>query len=310
LSRSMTIIMICLAGLLCLAGSRPALADYSRGGAFTAPNYGARAWGMGGAAIASVGGDECVAWNPAMMSCLEDKQIGAAFVNLVPGATAYHSHLAYAMAFDRSETGDSDRHISTHAFGCLFGNLNLDLAGGGGYTENTFRLAYAWTPDYFLSFGAAFNLLTMSSDYSDFGGSGTSIDAGLRLSLLKDVTFAFVARNAASRLNYSDGADFPLSRSYSIGLAAGIIPHLLAETDIVIAHGAVSRYVLGTEVTLFSDVLALRGGLSSLQLGEARTIPHLGFGLKVHRIWVNYNANFDSEKAFEDTHRFSLSATL
>ena len=303
-------IIICLAGLLCLAGGRPALADYSRGGAFTAPNYGARAWGMGGAAIASVGGEECVSWNPAMLSCLEDKRIGAAFVNLVPGATAYHSHLAYAMTLKRSETRSSDRNISTHAFGCMFGNLHLDLAGGGGYTENTFRLAYAWTPDNFLSFGAAFNLLTMSSDYSAFGGSGTSIDAGLRLSLLKDVTFAFMARNAASRLNYSDGFDFPLSRSYSIGLAAGIIPHLLAEADIVIAHGAVSRYVLGTEVTLFSDVLALRGGLSSLQLGESRTIPHLGFGLKVHRFWVNYNANFDSDKAFDDTHRFSLSATL
>ena len=71
-----------------------------------------------------------------------------------------------------------------------------------------------------------------------------------------------------------------------------------------------SRYVLGAEGKLFSDVLALRGGLSSLQLGESRTIPHLGFGLKIHRIWVNYNANFDTDKAFEDTHRFSLSATL
>lgn len=310
MSRTMITTLICLAAMLSLAGNRPALADYSRGGAFTAPNYGARAWALGGAAIASVGGEESVSWNPAMLSCLEGRRIGAAFVNLVPGATAYHSHLAYAMTFNQGEAEPTGRQLSTHAFGCLFGNLYLDLAGGGNYTENTFRLAYAWTPDYFLSFGAAFNLLTMSSDYSDFGGSGTTFDAGLRLSLLEDVTFAFVARNAASRLNYSDGADFELSRSYSAGLAVSTIPHLLAEADVIIAHGAVSRYVLGAEGKLFSDVLALRGGLSSLQLGESRTIPHLGFGLKVHRFWVNYNANFDSDKAFEDTHRFSLSASL
>ena len=310
MSRSNLNVLFCLAGLLILSGGRPVLADYSRGGAFTAPNYGARAWGMGGAAIASVGGEECVSWNPAMLSCLKEKWIGAAFVNLVPGAAAYHSNLAFGMAFEQQSTGDFDPAIPTHAVGCLLGNLKLDLAGGGSYSENTLRLAYAWTPDDFLSFGAAFNLLVMSSDYSDFEGSGTSVDAGLRLSLLKNVTFAFVAKNAASRLNYSDGADLSLFRSYSIGLAAGSIPHLLAEADIVIAHGTVSRYVLGAEGKLFSDVLALRAGLSSLQLGETRTIPHLGFGFKIRRFWVNYNANFDSDQAFENTHRFSLSATL
>jgi hypothetical protein len=308
--RSKHSVLFYLAGWLILSGGRPVLADYSRGGPFTAPNYGARAWGMAGATVASVGGEECVAWNPAMLSCLKEKRLGAGFVNLVPGATAYYSHLAFGMALHRRDADDSEPVIPTHAFGCLFGNLKLDLAGGGSYTENTLRLAYAWTPDDFLSFGVAANLLILTSDYADFGGSGSTVDAGLRLSLTESLTFAFVARNAASRLNYSDGADYTLTRSYTIGLAAETIPHLLAEADAVIAQGTVSRYMVGAESRLFSDVLALRGGLSMLQLGETRTIPHLGLGFKIRRFWVNYNANFDSDKAFEDTHRFSLSAIL
>jgi hypothetical protein len=161
-----------------------------------------------------------------------------------------------------------------------------------------------------LSFGAAFNLLTISSDYDQFDGTGTSIDAGLRIGLLKDITFAFMARNAASLLNYSDDIEENLSRSYTIGLALQNISHLLVEGDIVFAHGGVSRYIVGAEGILFADILAVRVGLSSLQFGESRTIPHLGFGIKFRRFQLNYNANFDSERALEDTHRVSLSVFL
>ncbi|MFH1754172.1 MAG: hypothetical protein ABIA59_00570, partial [Candidatus Latescibacterota bacterium] len=64
------------------------------------------------------------------------------------------------------------------------------------------------------------------------------------------------------------------------------------------------------ESMFFADALAVRAGLSSLQSGEQRTIPHVGFGVTINRFQINYNANLDSDKAFEDTHRFSLSATL
>ncbi len=54
----------------------PALAGYSRGGGFTDPGYGARAWGMGGAAVA-VGSDEgATFWNPALLSLIERGRLG------------------------------------------------------------------------------------------------------------------------------------------------------------------------------------------------------------------------------------------
>ncbi len=300
----------CFLLLVNLFVCRPAYGDYSKGGPFASPGYGARAWGMGGAAIATSGGEEAVYWNPAMLSYLRENRIGASYINLVPGAKAYHSHLVFAMALERTDTVDIGRTIASHAVGILVGNLRLELSDDSGYSENTFRFAYAYTPDYFVSFGAAFNALVMTSDFSSFGGTGTSVDAGMRLHLLQNWTFGFVARNAFSRLSYNDGANFSLLRSFALALATNKIPSVEAEVDIVLAHGGISRYIIGAEATLFSGMLALRGGISSLHSGENRTIPHLGLGFKFLRFRLNYNANLDSENAFADTHRFSLSAAL
>jgi hypothetical protein len=265
---------------------------------------------MAGAAVATAGGEEAVFWNPAMLSCLEENRLGVSYVNLVPGAKAYHSHLAYARVLKRTGEGDIGSPLAQHAVGFLYGNLRLDMIDGNAYSENTFRFAYCFTPDYFISFGAAFNLLVSTSDRKDFGSTGTSVDAGMRLGLSRNWTFAFVARNAASRLSYEDGMDLSLTRSYTCALAGDLVPYVDVEADVVFAHGGVSRYIIGAEGWVFSDALALRGGLSSMQSGESRLIPHLGLGFKFNRFTINYNANLDSNKAFEDTHRFSLSAVL
>lgn len=265
---------------------------------------------MGGAAIASPGGEEAVFWNPAMLSYLEENRIGVSYVNLVPGAKAYHSHLAYARVIKQTGEDDIGRSLAAHALGFIYGNLHMEMVDGSAYSENTFRFAYSYTPEYFVSFGAAFNVLVSSSDQLNFGSTGTSVDAGMRLGISRNMTFAFVARNAASRLSYDDGMDLSLTRSYTCALTSDAVPYFDVEADVVFAHGGVSRYIIGAEGLFFSDALALRGGLSSLQSGESRLIPHLGLGFKFHRFQINYNANLDSNKAFEDTHRFSLSAAL
>ncbi|NIM20772.1 MAG: hypothetical protein GTO51_11190 [Candidatus Latescibacteria bacterium] len=302
-----------VAGIILLVGifaCVPSYGGYSRGGAFTAPGYGARAGAMGGAAIATPGGEEAVFWNPAMLSHIEENRIGISYVNLVPGAKAYHSHVVYARSIKRTDADDIGRALSMHALGVGFGNLYLDLTDGSSYSENTLRFAYAYTPEYFVTFGAAFNILVSTSDFSSFDGTGTSVDAGVRLQLSEALTLGFVARNAASRLSYDDGMNVTLWRSYTFALATDEIPYLSTEADIVIAHGGISRYVLGIESLLYSDAIALRGGLSSFQSGEQRLVPHLGLGFKINRFQLNYNANLDSQKAFEDTHRFSVSAAL
>ncbi|MFH1754877.1 MAG: hypothetical protein ABIA59_04165, partial [Candidatus Latescibacterota bacterium] len=225
--------------LISVCVCHPAYGGYSRGGSFTAPGYGARAWGMGGAAIATSGGEEAVLWNPAMLAYLDENRIGASYVNLVPGAKAHHSHLAYARVIQRTRDDDIGRSLAAHAVGFIYSNLRIDVTDGSNYSENTFRFAYCYTPDYFISFGAALNLLTSLSDYDNFGGFGTSVDAGMRLAITQSLTFAFVARNAASRISFDDGSDFSLSRSYTAALASDLLPRVNMEADIVFAYGGV-----------------------------------------------------------------------
>ena len=98
--------------------------------------------------------------------------------------------------------------------------------------------------------------------------------------------------------------------TYVLGLGYQLFESVSLEGDVVTGYGSIARMVLGGEAKLFSDLLILRGGLSAITTGENRTVPHMGIGIHFKRIYIDYNANFDSEEAFENTHRFSLGIVL
>lgn len=309
LRRAALTLLLSLFGLAALIQEQ-ALCEYSRGGSFLIPGYGARAGGMGGAVIASGGDEGSIYWNPAYLACLGDDRIGVSYINLVPGAEARHSMLAYARSLQSIPSEIDQERVSSHAVGFLYSNLSLGLSDGQNYSENIFRFAYAYSPDYFISVGVAANLLVARSDIEDFDATGSSFDFGFRLKFTKRTSFGFVARNAFSRVNYSDGFDQSLRRRYSAALSIRPVPDLLLESATEFAFGSVSRTTLGGEYALFSDLLYLRSGMSLLASGESRAIPHFGFGFAFDRFSLDYNANLDTEEAFEDTHRFSLSVQL
>lgn len=305
---ALTLILTLFASAALLPGA--ALCGYSRGGSFLIPGYGARAGGMGGALIASGGDEGAVYWNPAYLACLQEDRAGVSYVNLVPGADARHSMLAYARSLQSlSSELDQDR-VSAHAVGFLYSNLSLGLSDGRNYSENVFRFAYAYTPDYFISVGAAANVLVARSDIGEFDATGSSFDFGFRLKLSRRTSFGFVARNAFSRVNYTDGFDQSLRRRFSAAFSMRPIPRLLLESATEFAFGGVSRTTLGGEYALYADLVYLRSGISLLASGESRSLPHFGLGFAFDRFSLDYNANLDTEEAFEDTHRFSLSVRL
>jgi hypothetical protein len=49
---------------------------------------------------------------------------------------------------------------------------------------------------------------------------------------------------------------------------------------------------------------------SGVASGENRALPHMGIGVHLRRIRLDYNANFDAAEAFGNTHLFSLSIGL
>jgi hypothetical protein len=301
--------MYLVAGLLALAA--PSVhAGYSEGGAFKSPGYGARAWGMGGAAIVTVNDEGAVFWNPAMLGLLQNHAVGASYIDIVPGATAHQSQLAYAHVIRRSGKNVEGISVATHAAGVMFTNLRLGIQSGENYDENMIRLAYSYTPDFFISFGLSLDLFASSSEVPGFDGRGTSVDGAMRMMLTENFTLGFVARNAFSRISYDDDTDFKKEREYAIGLSTRSIRHVTLEGDLVVAHRKASRWILGVESDYLFDVLAIRAGYSLNRTGESRAVPYFGFGARFRRISLHYNADLDKEYAFSDTHRFSLSLSL
>lgn len=287
----------------------PASADYSKGGAFASPGYGTRSWGMGG--VIAIGNDEgAIYWNPALLAELDRNRLGLSYVNIVPGADAHQSQLAYAHILKRGPENEPGLAFNNHAVGALFENLRIDLADGQSYSENSLRLAYAYSPLYFLTIGAGFTIHTSSSDISGFGSNGTSIDIGGRIALLPSVTLALMSRHAMSQIDYEDNVSVSLPRSFTLGVAYWGVSNLAIETNVEMKFGGVARYVLGGEYRLFSELLALRAGLSSMKAGASRTVPHFGMGVRYEGLRIDYNADFDSDDAFDTTHRFSLGVGL
>jgi len=290
--------------------SASAFAGYSRGGSFAAPGYGARAWGMGGAAVA-VGSDEgATYWNPALLALLEGGRLGFTYVNLVPGAEAQQSYLAYARGLGSEPADEPGLEFSKHSLGALYGNLSLELSDGQRYSENTLLLGYAYSPDYFWSVGASLGMLLSTGDLGEFEAKGTTFSVGLRIELLETLTFGAVGRNLFSQLMFDSGENYALQRSLTLGFAYRHRETFVLEADAVGAYGGIARLVLGGEASLFADILMLRGGFSAVTAGENRLIPHFGIGINIRRIHLDYNANFDTTEAFDTTHRFSLAIGL
>ena len=288
-----------------LARATPASADFSVGGSFAAPGYGARAWGMGGAAIATLSDESAVYWNPAMLGTIEGKNAGAAYSNLITGVDAAQSWIGYAQSIRAGEAEEPGLEFAAHAAGILYGNLMLELADGQSYRENTLRVAYAYTPVYFMSFGISAAGLLTTSDIQNFGGNGTSIDIGLRLALTAEMTAALVVRNVLSQLSFDDGTSISLPEAVQLGLSWRPRGNLVIEGDLESKYGGLARAILGGAYTAY-DVLTVRGGIAALTSGENRTVPHIGAGLKLRGFHFDYSADFDSDEAFDTSQRVSL----
>lgn len=301
--------LVVFAAAVC-AGGDAARAGYSRGGAFKSPGYGARAWGMGGAAVATLDDEGAVYWNPGMMAVVPSNTVGASYIDLVVGATAHQSQLAYVHILKANEPDETGGAMGRHVVGALYTNLRLGIQSGESYDENTFRLAYAYTPDYFISFALAAEAFASRSDVPGFKARGTSVDGAVRLMLTKNVTVGLVVRNAFSRYSYYDGSDFRREREFVLGISARATRYARIEGDVLWAHGDPSRWVVGAESKYLFDVLALRAGFAVITAGESRSLPYFGFGARFRRLSLHYNASFDKETAFADTHRFTVSVSL
>lgn len=300
-------IAMCAAGML-VAGASAARADSSRGGEFRLPGYGARAWGMAGAVAARISDESSVDWNPAGLG-RTTRTAGVAYVELVPESFVTQSQAVFVTPI--GSTFDAETGVWRHAAGAMLTHLSFDLGGGATYTENYLRVAYAYSPQPVVTFALSEGLFFSSSDVPGFDAWGTSADMAARVSITKDWSVAGVARNVYSRYSFQDGSDEKIDRTWVFALARSNVMGMDLEADFDYLHSGWLRTNLGAETHYIFGVLALRGGISLISVGEKRQSYSFGASVRTAgRLFVHYGATVDDTDAFDTVHRFSLAVTL
>jgi hypothetical protein len=285
----------CLVPALAFAQSAPA----STGGAFIVPGYGARAWGMAGAVSAVVDDESAADWNPSRIG-LSPRSVSLSYVNLVPGVTAPLSQAAFVTPLGPLKDG-----AVHHSLGVIVTDFSPSIESAD-YSENTLRVAYAITPEPFISFGIAGQLLHSSSDLPGFGAWGSSFDFGGRLSLSENWEVAAVAKDLFSRYNFDDGYDARRESRVVVGVASRSLPMMVLSADAVRQYATWSNILFGAESDYLFDHVALRAGIALRRAGESRTSYAFGASARVSRLVLHYAANIDDETALGTTHQVTV----
>ena len=296
-----------LIALSALVGLAPdARGESSTAGAFLLPGYGARAAGMAGAVSAVIDDEGALDWNPARIG-LAPRTAGAAFVQLVPGASLQQTQLAFVTPLTAPERG-----VARHAVGAMLTNLSADIAGIESYSENHLRAAYAFTPQPVVSVAIAAQLFFARSGVSGFDAWGTSIDFAGRISLSENWDLGLVGKDLFSRYAFEDGRDAKKEAVVVAGLATRRLPMTTLSADVVRQYSTWTRIMVGAETDYIFSHLALRAGVSFRAAGESRNALSFGASLRAvdQRLVVHYGATIDDEQAFGTSHRVSLGVRI
>lgn len=281
--------------------------DFSRGGVFLPMGHGARALGMGNAAIVSTRDDAAAYWNPAQLVWIPGRAgMTLAHAEFLPEVGSGHSALSAARAVGpRFGEPEQSRQPTRWAYGLYLAHLGLEFAAGD-WSENTLQLALAHAVNNFTSVGVGVKLLRLANGFDAGDATGAGVDLGLGFQITDRLAAAAVVRDAWTRVAF--GTDTWQTQSGAIELGLEFRPHpaWTAEADLVYREKDLQRGAAGVEWRVFEEILWLRGGLTLLRTGDSRTYPSAGASLAYRHFVLDYAASFDDAEAFDTGHRVSL----
>ncbi len=290
-----------------LAGAHAVHAEtYARGGVFLPLGHGARAHGLGGAAVVSTLDDAAVAWNPANLTWLPPGAgLTLMHAELLPGIDDGYETASYGRAAGpRLGSGDEVRRPARYGYGLLFTHLGLDFATSS-WSENALTLAGAIALENFISVGAGVKLLGVANDFADGDGRGVGLDLAFSALVTDRLTAALVVHDAWTRVRFDTRTWQTQSRTFDAGIALRVRTAWLAEVDVRMGTHLQSTAV-GLEWNARRDLLWLRGGWTSLETGSGRGYPSAGAGLRFDRFGLDYGVSFDDAGGLDLGHRVSL----
>lgn len=279
---------------------------FARGGVFMPLGHGARAHGMGGAAVVSTLDDAAVAWNPASLSWIP-RSAGLTFMHaeLMPGVDHGYDTASFGRAAGAQlGSGDEVLRPSRYGYGLLLTHLGLEL-GTSSWSENALMLAGAMALENFISVGASVKFIGVANDFTDGDGRGAGIDLAVTALVTDRITAALVIHDAWTRVHFDTGAWQTQPRNADVGIALRLRRAWLVEVDTRFGQHLQST-AAGVEWKAVRDLLWLRGGWTSVVIGEARGYPSAGAGLRFDRFGIDYGISFDDADALDLGQRVSL----
>jgi len=271
----------------------------SMGGTFLPMGWGARGASLADAGTIIIRDDRSVYWNPANLVFLRSAMATIATTKPIPDMDIRYTTLSIATGIlDTRFSPDSTRQLKQVAVGLGITDMGLTLAGGSRWHENTFGISFAISPNHYNALGVTLRILHSSTNLEDANSSGIAIDAGWTAVLTNRLYLALFGRNIVNRVKYPASTQ-KIDPTWNVALAYTNIYKLATiEGDLVLKGSSIYRIMTAVEVTLFEDLLIIRGGLDRRIADGERTIFTLGMGTVYSFSEISLGFRFDPEDAF------------
>jgi len=266
--------------LVCLFSGLSVAQSGGSAGSYFSLNNSSRAFGMGGAAIASTEDATTVFVNPGMIGMLYDGYFNASLARL--GYDRNYYDIAFTYPLD-----------SWGSLGLGWAQLSIDNIEGrdqdGYVTQNFSDLQSALMLSYSKSIGGNLSLgVTGKYLYHSLAGysaKGISFDIGSAIYIGDRITLGAVFRNLNSSLKWNTSSK--LKETIPSRIALGIsyfdlfnVPNLLVAFDVHMQGGDFLGYQTGIEYTI-RDMVMVRGGYSDRGVCYGAGLQYAGFKFDV-----------------------------
>jgi hypothetical protein len=249
-------------------------------GTFLELANGARAFGMGGATIASAFDATAIFTNPGMIGMLYNGQLNATMARLALDRNYYDLAFTYPL----NNWGN---------FGLGWTQLSIDNIQGrdqSGYITQYFSdlqsalcLGYARPIGDNFAIGIAGKYLYHS--LAGYSAKGLSFDLGSTIYIGERITLGAVFQNINSSIKWNTSSDLKETLQSQFGLGFSYldlfrVPNLMIATDVELAGSELWGYQAGLEYVI-KNLLMIRGGYSNRGFSYGGGIQLAGFKLDV-----------------------------